>query len=603
MFMSLQPTYDELLQKVKELEDEKRSLLRNSVGVPENPIEDTDDLSNIINADELQSIMNDFHFLTGMVTAILDMNGAVIEATGWQDICTKFHRNHPDTALNCTESDLYLSKNLKPGDYVSYKCKNGLWDVVTPLYVGDKHLGNIFTGQFFYDTDLIDDEKFIRQAEAYDFDQDAYMDAFHRIPRYSRETVDHLMSFLVKFTSYISSVSYANTQLRKEIHERKLIEERLRQAAKMESIGRLAGGIAHEFNNMMSIVIGNTEILLDNVDHMGPLAAHLKEIYKAAERSADLTRQLLSFARKQIITPRILNLNQTLEGMLNMLRRLIGEGIELTWIPEKKLWPVNIDPSQVNQVLANLCVNARDTIQGIGNITIETSNVTFDAEYCNAHTDCQPGDYTVLVVSDNGCGMEKKTMDHLFEPFFTTKGVGQGSGLGLSTVYGIVRQNNGFINVYSELGHGTTFKIYFRRHDEAEKIEQKSDRTQSDATGHETILLVEDEQAILKMTAMLLERLGYIVLAAATPGEALQIAKSVSQEIHLLITDVVMPEMNGKDLAKQLLRVHTNLKCLFMSGYTANVIAEQGILDDGVHFINKPFSKQELAIKIREAIK
>ncbi len=384
--------------------------------------------------------------------------------------------------------------------------------------------------------------------------------------------------------------------------EREKLQAQLIHAQKMESVGRLAGGVAHDFNNMLSIILGNTEIVLEDMDTDNPLVGNLLEVRKAAERSAEFTRQLLAFARKQTIAPKVLDLNETIDGMLNMLRRLIGEDIDLAWRPSIDLWPIKMDPSQVNQVLANLGVNARDSITGVGKVTVETDNVRFDDDYCRQHEGFKPGDYVMTAVSDNGSGMDKNTLKMIFEPFFTTKNVGQGTGLGLSTVYGIVKQNNGFLNVYSEPGEGTTFKLYFPRHIEEAVQSQKRQVTAKDMGGDETILLVEDEKGILRMTTMMLERLGYNVLPASTPAEAMGIGGSYAGKIDMLITDVVMPEMSGHDMAKELLLAHPDLKCLFMSGYTANVIAHHGILDEGIQFINKPFSKPELAAKVREAL-
>jgi len=387
-----------------------------------------------------------------------------------------------------------------------------------------------------------------------------------------------------------------------DITEQKRMQEQLNQAQKMESVGRLAGGVAHDFNNMLGIILGYAEMALDQVEPSEPLHANLQEIRKAANRSADLTRQLLAFACKQTVSPKVLDLNETIENMLKMLRRLIGEDIDLVWLPGKNLWPVKLDPSQIDQILANLCVNARDALRGVGKVTIETCTLSFDAANCADHLGFVPGDYVTFALSDNGCGMDKKILDNIFEPFFTTKDVGQGSGLGLATVYGIVKQNNGFINVYSESGRGTTFKIYLPRHMETEGREQTTVSAGAAAAGHETILLVEDEKAILTMTSMMLERLGYSVLTAAAPSQAIRISRSYSSRIDLLMTDVVMPEMSGRDLAEKLLYLNPDLKCLYMSGYTANVIAHHGVLDKGVHFIHKPFTNQDLATKVREVL-
>ena len=387
-----------------------------------------------------------------------------------------------------------------------------------------------------------------------------------------------------------------------DITERKRAEDELRQAQKMESVGRLAGGVAHDFNNMLGVILGHAELALEQVDREQPIHSDLTEIQAAATRSAGLTRQLLAFARKQTIAPKVLDLNETVGSMLTMLRRLIGEDIALRWQPGANLWPVKVDPSQIDQILTNLCINARDAIADVGKVTIETGNRTVGEDECADHPGFVPGAYVRLVASDDGCGMDKDTHAHLFEPFFTTKEMGKGTGLGLATVYGIVKQNDGFIYVYSEPGQGTTFTIYLPRHVGKAERAQTDDLAKSTARGHETILLVEDEPSILKLTTTMLERQGYIVLAAHTPGEAIRLAAEHAGQIDLLMTDVIMPEMNGRDLAKNLLGCYPDLKRLFMSGYTANVIAHHGALDAGVSFIQKPFSVKELAAKVRETL-
>jgi len=387
-----------------------------------------------------------------------------------------------------------------------------------------------------------------------------------------------------------------------DITEKQQLTAQLMQAQKMESVGQLAGGVAHDFNNMLTVIIGHTQMLLHQTDAAQPAHADLSAILNAAERSARITRQLLAFARRQPIAPRVLDLNDTVERMLKMLRRLIGEDINLVWSPGRNLWPVRMDPSQIDQVLANLCVNARDAIDGVGKITIETANASLDKAFDDSQSDFVPGDFALLAVSDNGCGMDKHTLDKIFDPFFTTKELGRGTGLGLSTVYGIVKQNNGLIRVYSEPGQGTTFKIYLPREPRQEVESQSDVRGSAIPAGDETLLLVEDEKAILKLGKRVLEQMGYRVLTAETPELALKLAELHAGGIHLLITDVIMPGMNGKDLAERLRSKHPDLKCLYMSGYTANVIAHHGVLDPGVHFIEKPFKVLDLAAKVREVM-
>ncbi|MBI5843161.1 MAG: response regulator [Deltaproteobacteria bacterium] len=392
------------------------------------------------------------------------------------------------------------------------------------------------------------------------------------------------------------------TEHKRAGEERAKLESQFQQAQKMESVGRLAGGVAHDFNNMLGVILGHTEMAMEQVDPTQPLFADLIEIRKAAERSADLTRQLLAFARKQTVAPKVLDLNETVEGTLKMLRRLIGENIDLAWLPQASLWQVKIDPSQIDQILANLCVNARDAINGIGRVTIETGKIHFDEAYCTQNAGFLCGEFVMLTVSDNGCGMDKETKLHIFEPFFTTKDVGQGTGLGLATVYGIIRQNEGFINVYSEPGHGTIFRIYLPRYTGKASQVQKEVPSIPAQRGQETILLVEDEPGILKITSMMLKNQGYSVIEAGTPGEAIRLAREHAGEIHLVLTDVVMPEMNGRDLARNLMSLYPDIRCMFMSGYTADIIANQGIIEEGVNFIQKPFTLKDLSAAVRKAL-
>lgn len=399
------------------------------------------------------------------------------------------------------------------------------------------------------------------------------------------------------------AIIFDTTERKRAEEERSRLEAQLQQAQKMESVGRLAGGVAHDFNNILTVIQGYSQIGLMETEPTQRIHSHLEEISKASERAADLTHQLLAFARKQTIAPKVLNLNEAVAGMLKMLQRLIGENIQLNWQAGANLWPVKVDPSQVDQLLANLCVNARDAMEDVGKITIGTENCVIDAAYQSVHGDiASTGEYVRLTVSDNGSGMDAETQAHIFEPFFTTKGVGVGTGLGLSTVFGIVKQNNGFISVYSEPGLGTTFTIYLPSYLGQSGQAQKEDLAEPVPRGHETILLVEDDQSILKMATIILSRQGYTVLQAHAPSEAIRLAKKHSGEISLLVTDVIMPEMNGKDLAADLLSQDPRLKCLFMSGYTADTIAQHGVLDGGVNFIQKPFSLPDLAIKVRQVI-
>lgn len=400
-----------------------------------------------------------------------------------------------------------------------------------------------------------------------------------------------------------------NLKLQREIDEHSLTEDKreqlqaqLVQAQKMESIGRLAGGVAHDFNNALSVIMGTAELVINDVDPDGQLREDLDDILMAAKRAADITRQLLAFARKQTISPEVLDLNENIQSLLKMLRRLIGEDIDLAWLPGANLWSVNIDPSQIDQVLANLCVNAQDAIEGVGKITIETRNLTLDKDYCIDHACFIPGEYIQLSVTDSGCGMNKKTLDNIFEPFFTTKDVDKGTGLGMAMVYGIIRQNNGFINVDSEPGKGATIKIYLPRHESTVAEIHKESTKEIQSGQGETILVVEDDPSILNIMQTILKGLNYTVLTSNAPEKTMSIVKKYAGTVHLLITDVIMPKMNGHDMAELLRSTYPDLKCIFMSGYTADVIAHHGVLDKGTRFIQKPFSRRELAEIVRKVL-
>jgi nitrogen-specific signal transduction histidine kinase/ActR/RegA family two-component response regulator len=387
-----------------------------------------------------------------------------------------------------------------------------------------------------------------------------------------------------------------------EEEKRKSLELQLLQSQKMESVGRLAGGVAHDFNNMLQVILGNAYLAFDEVSDDSSVKQSLIDIIESGNRSADLTRKLLTFARKQIVLPQVINLNDVTMVMLKMLKVLIGENINVSRIIGNNLWPVKVDPSQIDQILVNLCVNARDAINDIGIITIETKNCTLDNFYFNAHAGLIPGEYVCISVSDNGCGMDKETMEHIFEPFFTTKEFGKGTGLGLATVYGAVKQNNGYIYAYSELGKGTTFTIFFPRYIDVTISAENTTEKKPVPGGNETILLVEDESSILKLANRMLTQIGYNILLASSPGEAIQIANAYADQINLLITDVIMPDMNGYDLSQQLITVFPKMKVLYMSGYTSDVIAERGVLEEGMHFLQKPFSLGDIAVKVREVL-
>ncbi len=380
-----------------------------------------------------------------------------------------------------------------------------------------------------------------------------------------------------------------------DITAQRQLEEQLRQAQKIESVGRLAGGVAHDFNNMLQAILGHVELAIQAVDPNDPIREDLIEVRRAADRSADLTRQLLAFARKQLVVPRVLDLNDTVSGMQRMLTRLIGEHYQLLWQPGHDLWRIKADPSQLDHILANLVVNARDAMADTGTITVDTANVVVDQSYCAQHSDARPGEHVRLRVIDTGCGMDEGTIRHLFEPFFTTKELGKGTGLGLATVYGIVQQNHGWITVESAPGAGTTMAVYLPRCLEEQPAEAIDIAPPPTATGSGRVVMVEDEPAILKLGRTVLERLGYEVVAFDSPAEAAKWAESEGASIDLLVTDVVMPGMDGRHLHERLSAARPGLPCIFVSGYSADLIGEDTLTSDRTHFVAKPYRPAALA--------
>ena len=404
--------------------------------------------------------------------------------------------------------------------------------------------------------------------------------------------------FLMTVADTLSVIIEGHRQEQKKTQ----LEGKLQQAQKMESVGRLAGGVAHDFNNMLMVIKGNAQLCQYKIEPGNPLHKWLSEIDRSTDRATMLTSQLLAFARRQPSEPKLLNLNATISDMLNLLHRLIGENIAINWQPGADLWPVELDPSQVDQILTNLLVNARDAINGAGSITISTANAIIDQYQCFLNPDAAPGDYVMLRVADTGCGMDQETRAHIFEPFYTTKAVGKGTGLGLATVFGIAKQNSGFIDVYSELGQGTHFKIYWPRAFGQEAPPVIEESSAAAVGGNETILLVEDEKPVRTIAHSFLASLGYTILDADCPETALRLVAEHPGKIHLVLTDVIMPGMNGKELAQRLLISRPDMKCIFMSGFTADVLAQRGILDSQLNFLAKPFSRDELARKMREVL-
>ena len=387
-----------------------------------------------------------------------------------------------------------------------------------------------------------------------------------------------------------------------DITQRKTLEGQLAQSQKLEAIGRLAGGIAHDFNNLLTIIAGFDRFLLDRLSTLDPLRGHAEEIMKAAERASAMTKQLLAFSRRQIVQPKIVDLNRAVRESEQMIRRLMGENIDLVYRLSSNVGRVRIDPSQLDQVVLNLLINARDALPRGGKVMVETAKVQLGEDYAKTHVGVVPGPFTMLAVTDNGLGMDRSVQEHIFEPFFTTKPADRGSGLGLATVYGIVKQNGGDIWVYSEVGKGTTFKVYLPRIQRKGDAEKMAGDVSSRLGGSETVLVVEDERGVRDLICTLLGDNGYRVLAAGSPREALEISRGEQGAVDLLLTDVVLPEMSGQELSQKLRVGRPGLKVLYMSGYTENTIVNHGVLEEEVHFVAKPFTFEELLAKVRGAI-
>ncbi|WP_026840524.1 PocR ligand-binding domain-containing protein [Citrifermentans bremense] len=561
------------------------------------------ELSDIIDSEMLQAMMEDFYRITGMLGAVLDVSGKVLVAVGWQDICTKFHRVHAKACKNCLESDTVLTEGVAAGTYKLYRCKNNMWDMVTPIEVGGKHLGNVFIGQFFYQDDPPDLEFFREQGRRYGFDETQYLAALDRVPRFTREAADAGMKFYAGLTKMVSTLSFTSIKLSRMLAERIHLEEQLRQSQKMEAVGQLAGGIAHDFNNILQVITGYGNMLKMKENLGMKQQEWVDHILSSAERAAHLTKGLLAFSRKQVICLEPVDLNEVIENFKKFILRVIGEDIHLKTVTYGDRLIVHADVGQLEQVLINLATNARDSMHKGGILTIEAGLQTVEAPSDHEFGRAESGRYAVVTVSDSGSGMDEETRKRIFEPFYTTKEVGKGTGLGMAIVYGIIKQHSGIINVYSEPGHGTTFRIYLPVQ-EAERggSDPQVVPVQAPIGGSETILLAEDDAEVRKLAVSILSQYGYEVIQAVDGQDVVEKFAANREKIAMILMDMIMPKKNGKVAYDEISLLQPGVKVMYSSGYTADFIQNRGVSEEGIELVMKPVQPMELLRKVREML-
>lgn len=707
------------------LESERRVKLKlDTILKPEGDIGPLD-FADIIDTQAIQSIMDDFYSLTNIGVGILDLKGQVLVATGWQDICTKFHRVHPEACKHCQESDTVLSNEVEPGAFKIYRCKNNMWDIVTPVFVGANHVGNLFLGQFLFAEELPNYDLFRAQARQYGFAEEEYLAALQRVPRWSKEKVHTVMDFYSKFAVLVSALGYSNikqarllterdklvhsllnsneryqaliktsmegfwavdlegrimevndaycamsgysrealvsmrisdlefiespeqviahiqnidaqgwdrfeskhrcsdgsiidvhastffvasqgliiafmsniTERNKKDEEHKKMESQLRQAQKMEAIGTLAGGIAHDFNNILGAIMGYTQLAMTEASPGSQLYDFLKEVFNGGHRAKDLIKQILTFSRQSEQSKQPFLIGTVLKEAIKLLRASLPSTIEIRQNIAHQVGPVLGDPTQIHQVLMNLCTNASQAMADKGGVLgIGLEEVTVTSEQASS-MGLEAGEYVCLRVSDTGPGIAKGILDRIFEPYFTTKGIGEGTGLGLSTVLGIVESHGGVIKLNPESGAGTTFSIYLPRHfSDTKPVENNQDPIES---GVEKILLIDDEKSLAEMGSRMLKRLGYQVTMRTSSLEALELFRLHPDWFDLVITDQTMPQMTGMGLTKELLKIRPDIPVILCTGFSSAVTPDtikavgiQGIL-------MKPVIMEELAKTIR----
>ena len=561
----------------------------------------------LFNLADIQRVQDLFAKATGVSSIITQVDGTPItKPSSFCRLCSEIVRQTDRGRAECYRSDATIGRHNPEGPIIRTCLSGGLWNAGASIAVGGKHIANWLVGQVRDETQT--EEQMRENARRIGADEEAFLAAFREVPTMSRNQFEHVAQALFVLASQLSTTAYQNIQQARFIAERKhaeqekaQLEDQLRQSQKMEAIGRLAGGVAHDFNNLLQVITGYTDLAGDELEDGHPACESLREVGKAAESAAALVGQLLAFSRRQIMRPEDLDINEVVVGLMKMLERVIGEHIRLELIRGHRLDSVHADRSMIEQILMNLSVNARDAMPAGGCLTIETENVRVDAEYCEAHPWAKPGRYVLLSVTDTGFGMDEDTLQRVFEPFFTSKGLGKGTGLGLATVYGIVKQHDGMITAYSEVDKGTTFKVYLPVNERrAATIGTKIEGAVLGGT--ETILLAEDDDSVRELARTMLQHAGYAVLAARNGHDAVNLFAEHCKDVDLLILDVVMPGMGGREAYEQIKAQRPDIPALFASGYSENAIHTNFVLEESLTLIQKPFGRRALLRAVREAL-
>ena len=568
------------------------------------------ELGDIIDLPAIQEMMESFSRLTNMSVAIMGTDGSVLVAAGWHDICTKFHRVNPASAVNCRESDTMLTRDLVPGKFKLYKCKNNLWDIVTPITIAGRHLGNLFLAQFLVAEEEPDREVFRAQAKKFGFDEEAYLAALDQVPRWGRDTTEALMRFHARLADLISNLSYSNLRLARtlaertrESRERARLEEQLRQAQKMDALGTLASGIAHDFNNLLAAIMGYSELAVFELPPDSPVHGDISQITRAAGKARHLVRQILTFSRQAKAERRPVDLGRVIRETTGILERTLPKMVDLRLELGRDLPPVNADPHQMEQVVINLASNAADAMPEGGSLTIALRPITAQNQACDFCGERFSGPHLLLSVTDTGQGMDDETRAKMFDPFFTTKGVGKGTGLGLSTVYGIVTGHQGHLNCRSQKGRGTEFFIYLPVAQAQPTAENGGAPAPPEIlTGQGTIQVVDDEPTVRDVAGRILAVAGYQVVSAASGEEALQVYQERGAEIDAVVMDLGMPGMGGKACLARLRDLDPTVRVLIASGYIQYELNDELEQLGARGLVSKPYGVTDLLVRIREML-